>query len=108
MTRRWIALFTVVVVMLLPLAFAIPTSDVRVRSEQDEKRNTIYKLVNTGSKGVKATVQYQKSGCSGQSNNRKPTERNYWVDPGASVQLRKVMASSSCRHEFRVVRASYY
>jgi hypothetical protein len=81
--------------------------DVRIQSKKDEKRNTIYDLVNIGGETVMAKVEYTKE-CSGVSNRQTPQLREYWLRPKQSVELRKVWANSSCEYRFRIVEAEYF
>ena len=89
------------------IAWASAKQDVRIQSKKDEKRNTIYDLVNIGRKTVMAKVEYTKE-CSGVSNRQEPQLREYWLRPKQSVELRKVWANSSCEYRFRVVDAEYF
>lgn len=90
-----------------PCAWAAALQDVRVDKDEDDKRNTVYRLVNSGSRPVLVKVEHRKD-CPGLSNNKPPSSRNYRVEPGRSIQLRKVWAESSCEHEFVLLKAAYY
>jgi P pilus assembly chaperone PapD len=94
-------------VWVTPGASAAALDDVRVDKDKDDKRNTIYSLVNSGSKPILVRVEHRKD-CPGMSNNKPPSTRNYLVEPGRSIQLRKVWAESSCEHDFVVLKAAYY
>jgi len=101
---------TTVIALLIacgPAAFADARQDLRVETDKDDKGNVVYVLVNRGDKNVKATLQHEKS-CSSTTTHKGPTERDHWLGPKATRQLRKVMANSDCRHKYRIVKAEYY
>ena len=85
-------------------AWAGATVDLRIDRRQDEKRNTIYLLINTGTRLIEAKVEMLKD-CTG--NRRKPVISTFWVEPGKSKQIAKVWAETSCRHSYRVQEAEY-
>jgi hypothetical protein len=103
---RWIVIFAILAAA-VPPALADARTDLRIEDEKDENGNVLYELVNTGDRNIKATVRHTKT-CSSTTNRREPTEREYWLGPKGTKSLRKVMANSDCRHEFRIVRAEYY
>ncbi len=82
------------------------TNDVRVDRDRDPKGNVVYKLTNNGSKNVRVTLQHKKT-CASTTTRQEPTKRDYWLAPGQTTRLRKVIANSDCRHAYRVVRAEY-
>ncbi|MDH3628315.1 MAG: hypothetical protein OEV00_08675 [Acidobacteriota bacterium] len=86
--------------------FADARQDVRVHSEKDSRGNLIYTVTNDADKQIKTTLRHVKT-CSSTTTTKKPIERDYWLQPGSSRQLRKVMPNSDCRHRFQVVRAEY-
>ena len=87
-------------------AFADALSDVQVRQTTDEKKFTIYTLVNTGQKVVQAKVLFEKQ-CSGVSNNQEPAEHQYVVAPGASVELGRIWPQTTCKRDYRITQAVY-
>ena len=106
--RRSIYAITIVLVALAVSAIlADARHDVRVRTEKDSKGNVVYKLTNAGDKNVRVNLQHKKT-CASTTTNREPTEREYWLSPQRSTQLRKVLANSDCRHTYRIVKAEYY
>jgi hypothetical protein len=97
--------------LLLALGVAAPLLadamlDLTIRSEIDEKRNTTYYLVNTGSETVRAKVEAEKF-CTGIANNQKPEVREYTLSPGTKVQLGKAWSRSTCRRDYRILKAWY-
>lgn len=90
-----------------PAVSAKAVHDVRVDTEKDDKRNTIFKLVNSATRPIVAEVEHVKK-CSSVTTNQPPRVRTYLVHAGKSVQLRKVWAESNCEHRFRIVAATYY
>ena len=100
----------------IPLLFAVLAAsailagardDVRVRKGKDDKGNVVYKLTNSGDKSVEILLQHKKI-CSSTTSNSDPSEREHWLGPRGSKQIRKVMANSDCRHTYRVVKAEYF
>jgi len=81
--------------------------EVRIDRDRDAKRNTIYRLVNAGSRSIVARVEHRKR-CSGLSGEREPAKRDYLVRPNRPIELRRVWSESSCEHEFIIVSAAYY
>jgi hypothetical protein len=101
--------FGISLALLLALALAAPLLadamlDLSIRSEVDDKRNTTYFLVNTGSETVQAKVEAQKF-CTGIANNQKPEVREYTLSPGKKVQLGRAWARSTCRRDYRILKA---
>lgn len=86
------------------IAWAGATVDLRIDTREDEKSNTVYLLTNTGSRLIEAKVEMKKR-CTG--NERKPVVRTFRVGPGKSVQIAKAWSETSCRHEYRVLEATY-
>ncbi len=103
-TMRKVAWALAVLVCAASTAWAGATADLRIETRQDEKRNTIYLLTNTGTRLIEAKVEMLKD-CTG--NRRKPVVRTFWVEPGKSTQIAKVWAETSCRHSYRVQKAEY-
>ena len=89
-----------------PAILADALQDVRIDTEEDEKRNTIFKLVNSGERMVLVTIEYEKV-CSGVANTQKPKTRQLGVRPKSSVQLAKAWSQTTCRREYRIVKADY-
>ena len=89
------------------LALAGARNDVRVHTKKDTKGRVVYKLTNNGARNVKAKVSYDKD-CRSTTTSQEPTLREYWLQPGTSQRLRRVMANSDCRHIYRIVNAEYY
>ena len=81
-------------------------TDVSVRTETDDKRNTIYYLVNAGQKTVRAKVELEKL-CTGIANNQKPEIRDYTLNPGEKRQIGKAWARTTCRRNYRILEATY-
>ena len=81
--------------------------DVRIVKEKDDKGSVVYMLANKGTKRLKAKVSYEKN-CRSTTSSKKPEVREHWLGVGESRRLRKVMANSDCRHDFKVVSAEYY
>jgi hypothetical protein len=81
-------------------------SQLRIKTEVDAERYTIYKLVNLSDKTIHAKVSLEKR-CSGVSNNKKPTVREYWVSSGEEVELGRAWPQSTCRRTYRIVEAKY-
>jgi hypothetical protein len=88
------------------VALADARGDVQIRQETDEKKYTIYKLVNNGKQPVRTKVKFEKQ-CSGVANNQEPTQHEYVLAPGASVELGRVWPQSTCKRSYRVVEAEY-
>ncbi len=86
--------------------FAGARDDLRIKTETDEKRYKIYKLVNTGEQTVRATVEVEKR-CSSVANNQKPSVREYWISPNQSIQLARVWPQTTCKRTYRIVEADY-
>jgi hypothetical protein len=103
--KVFLATLTILVALVSPVR-AGAEQDLRIDKEKDSKRNTIFKLVNAGSRPIVATIEHRKD-CPGVTTNRPPRSRSYLVASNSSLQLRKVWSESSCEHEFRVVRAAY-
>lgn len=80
--------------------------DLRIKTETDEKRYTIYKLVNTGEQTVRAKVEVEKR-CSGVANKQKPSVREYWISPKQAIQLARVWPQTTCKRTYRIVEADY-
>lgn len=97
----WALAFTVSIV------WAGAISDLRVERDRDNRQNTVFKLVNIGSKNVKAKVEHRKR-CSGVTNRDAPQVTEHWLAADQSVQLAKVWRSSTCQHDFRILEAIYF
>lgn len=106
---RQAAKLTVIALLVaaMPVAFADARPDMRIEDDKDEDGNVHYQLVNIGDKNIKATVQHKKT-CNSTTSRLEPKEREYWLGPRGTRHLRKVIANSDCRHQFRIVRAEYY
>jgi hypothetical protein len=91
---------------ILSIVLADARQDLSIRKETNEERYTIYKLVNTGEKTIRAKIEATKR-CSGVSNNQKPTVREYWVRSGSSVELSRAWPQSTCKRSYRIVAADY-
>jgi hypothetical protein len=94
----------VVLVCAATIAWAGAINDLRIDTREDEKRNKIYLLTNTGSRLIEAKVEMKKE-CTG--NERKPLVRTFWVEPGKSKQIAKAWSQTACRHSYRVLEAEY-
>jgi hypothetical protein len=81
-------------------------SDVTVRTETDDKRNTIYYLVNAGQKTVRAKVELEKR-CTSIANNQKPEVREYTLSAGEKRQIGKAWERTTCRRTYRILEATY-
>ena len=81
--------------------------EVRIDRSRDAKRNTIFRLINAGSRSIVARIEHRKS-CSELSGERVPRKRDYLVRPNQPIELRRVWSDSSCEHEFVIVAAAYY
>lgn len=82
-------------------------SDVIVRERQDDERNTIYELINTGERQVAVKVRLTKT-CSGQTNDsREPKTMNYFLGPKETLRLGRAWSGTSCVHDYRIVEAEY-
>jgi len=101
-----ILVLALAVVAVPPPALADPFGDLSVRTETDDKRNTIYYLVNTGEKTVKGKLRMEKF-CTSVANAQKPVDREYWIRPGEKLRLGMSWSRSTCRRTYRVVEARY-
>ena len=101
-----ILLGTLLVAALCTAALADARTDLRIKTEIDEERYKIYKLVNLSDKTIRAKVSLEKR-CSGVSNKKKPSVREYWVNPGEEVELGRAWPQSTCRRTYRVIEAQY-
>jgi hypothetical protein len=81
-------------------------SDLRIKTEENEERYKVFKLANDGDAPIKATVELTKR-CSGVSNRDKPKSTDYWIQPGKEIELGRAWAQSTCRRDYRVVKAEY-
>ena len=86
------------------LLIAGAKSDLRIETERDEDRNTIYYLKNSGDRLIEARVSMLKD-CTG--NRHKPIERTFRVPAKGRVKLARAWVETSCRHEYRVREAQY-
>ena len=102
--RVTILLLTVAAMTLPALADAI--AELSVQTETDEKRNKIYYLVNRGSKTIKAKVQMEKR-CTSVANTQKPVEREYWIRPGEKIKLGMSWSRSTCKRNYRIIKAQH-
>ena len=87
-------------------AFGSARDDVRIRSDRDKERTTVYTLANDGARTVKAKVELTID-WSGISSDRKPGVRDHWVNAGETVELGKTRFDSSCRRDYRILEATY-
>jgi hypothetical protein len=101
-----ILLGTLLVAALVTTALADARADLRIKTEVDEERYKVYKLVNLSDKTIQAKVSLEKR-CSGVSNNKKPSVREYWVRAGEEVELGRAWPQSTCRRNYRVIEARY-
>jgi len=88
------------------VALADASTDLQIKKETDEKKYTIYKLVNTGQHTVRAKVKFEKE-CSGVANNQEPSEHEYFLAPGASVELGRIWPQSTCKRSYVIMEADY-
>ena len=101
-----ILLGTLLVAALFTTALADARADLRIKTEVNEERYKVYKLVNLSDKMIHAKVSLEKR-CSGVSNNKKPSVREYWVRAGEEVELGRAWPQSTCRRTYRVIEAQY-
>lgn len=94
------------IALLAPPTPADAISDLSVRAEADEKRNTHYTLVNRGDRTIKARVRFEKF-CTSVANSQKPVEREYWIRPGEKIKLGMSWSRSTCRRNYRILEARY-
>ena len=104
MNRASSAAVLTVVLSALSLLVAGATSDLRIDTERDKDRNTVYYLKNTGDRLIEAKVAMLKD-CTG--NRRKPIMRTFWVPAQGRVKLARAWAETSCRHDYSVREAHY-
>jgi hypothetical protein len=97
---------TLLVAGLCATALADARADLRIKTEVNEERYKIYKLVNLSDQTIHAKVSLEKR-CSGVSNNEKPTVKEYWVKAGSEVELGRAWPQSTCRRTYRVVEAQH-
>jgi len=90
----------------ITLALADARSDLRIKTEENEERYKIFKLANDGETPIKATVKLTKR-CSGVTSNQKPKSNDYWIQPNTELELGRAWARSTCRRDYRIVRAEY-
>jgi len=88
------------------VALADARGDLQIRKTTDDKKYTIYTLVNQGQQPVRTQVRFDKQ-CSGVANNQKPEVHEYVLAPGASVELGRVWPQSTCKRDYRIVEADY-
>jgi len=103
MKQAW-AWIPAVLIFAASTVWAGATADLRIETRQDEKRNTIYLLTNTGTRRIEAQVEMRKD-CTG--SRKKPVVRTFWVEAGKSTEIAKAWAETSCRHSYRVQKAEY-
>ena len=101
-----ILLGTMLVAGLFTIVLADAKADLRIKTEVDDERYKIYKLVNLSDRTIQAKVELQKR-CSGVSKIKKPTVREYWVSPNSEVELGRAWPQSTCRRTYRVIEARY-
>jgi hypothetical protein len=101
-----ILLGTLFVAGLFTAVLADARADLRIKTEIDEERYKVYKLVNLSDKTIHAKVSLEKR-CSGVSNNKKPSVSEHWVNPGAEVELGRAWPQSTCRRTYRIIEAKY-
>ena len=101
-----ILLGTLLVAGLCATVLADARADLRIKTEVNAERYKVYKLVNLSDKTIKAKVSLEKR-CSGVSNNKKPSVRDYWVNPGEEVGLGRAWPQSTCRRTYRIIEAQY-
>ena len=101
-----ILLGTLLVAGVCATALADARADLRIKTEIDEERYKVYKLVSLSDKTIRAKVSLEKR-CSGVSNNKKPSVREYWVNPGAEIELGRAWPQSTCRRTYRIIEAQY-
>ena len=101
-----VCLLAVVAAGLLDPVLAGALEDVSIVSDRDSRRATVYKLINRGERSVRTTVELTIE-CNGIPAERGPTEREYWVDAGRSVELGKTRPGSNCERFYSIVDASY-
>ena len=104
MRRGFCVVVLIIALFGVATLFAGATSDLRIDTKRDEKRNTTYLLKNIGKRTIEAKVEMLKD-CTG--SRRKPITRTFWVGPGQEVKLARAWADTSCRHDYRVVEAHY-
>jgi hypothetical protein len=97
---------TVALLVLAPPVPANAISDLSIRTEKDEKRNTHYTLINNGERTVRVKVRIEKL-CTSVANNQKPVEREYWIRPGETIKLGMSWSRSTCRRDYRILEARY-
>ena len=101
-----IVLGALLVAGMFTIVLADARSDLRIKTEVDEERYKVYKLVNLSDKTIRAKVSLEKR-CSGVSNNKKPSVREYWVNAGSEVELGRAWPQSTCRRTYRIIEAQY-
>jgi hypothetical protein len=101
-----ILLGALLVAGMFTVALADARSNLRIKTEVDAERYKVYKLVNLSDQTIRAKVSLEKR-CSGVTNNKKPSVREYWVDPGAEVELGRAWPQSTCRRTYRIIEAQY-
>ena len=100
-----ILLAILLVAGLFTIVLADARSDLRIKTEVNDERYKIYKLVNLSDRTIHAKVALEKR-CSGVSNgNKKPVVREYWVSANSEVELGRAWPQSTCRRTYRVVEA---
>jgi hypothetical protein len=104
MRRGFHSAVLLIVMFGVATVFAGATTDLRIDTKRDEKRNVTYLLKNIGKRTIEAKVSMLKD-CTG--SRRKPIIRTFWVGPEQEVKLARAWADTSCRHEYRVVEAHY-
>jgi hypothetical protein len=91
---------------LFSIAIADARASLRIKTETDDERYKVYKLVNLSDRSIKATVSLEKR-CSGVSNNNKPKAREVWVSAKSEVELGRAWPQSTCRRTYRIIDARY-
>jgi len=87
-------------------ALADARGDLQIKKETDDKKYTIYTLVNAGEKTVRVKMRFEKQ-CTGVSNSQEPSEQEYVLAPKGSVELGRVWPQSTCKRDYRIVQADY-
>jgi hypothetical protein len=102
-----ILLATLLVAGLFTIVLADARTNLRIKTEVDEERYKIYKLVNLSDRTIHAKVALEKR-CSGVSNGKKkPIVTEHWVSANSEIELGRAWPQSTCRRTYRVVEAQY-
>ena len=101
-----VLLGSLLVAGLFTIVLADARTDLRIKTEVNEERYKVYKLMNLSDQTIHAKVSLEKR-CSGVSNNKKPIVREYWVNANSEVELGRAWPQSTCRRTYRIVEADY-